>query len=168
MAEKPASPTAASVDRPAERSRRARAAKKAHTAALPRPAARGDVSPVKGRSLEAYVAHEATEAAQDKSIEAVKTLLDPAAPGTAGDRAQALRAILEGAAPDDATVLRRMLLGEDAAAGKRKARAVLVNPDDELAPDWRDGGYPSKNLMRRATYEKEKFRLQDELLKLQA
>ncbi|WP_296871743.1 polyphosphate kinase 2 [Tibeticola sp.] len=168
MAEKPASPTAASVDRPAARSRRARAAKKAHTAALPRPAARGDVSPVKGRSLEAYVAHEATEAAQDKSIEAVKTLLDPAAPGTAGDRAQALRAILEGAAPDDATVLRRMLLGEDAAAGKRKARAVLVNPDDELAPDWRDGGYPYKNLMRRATYEKEKFRLQVELLKLQA
>ncbi len=168
MAEKPASPTAASVDRPAARSRRARAAKKAHTAALPRPAARGDVSPVKGRSLEAYVAHEATEAAQDKSIEAVKTLLDPAAPGTAGDRAQALRAILEGAAPDDATVLRRMLLGEDAAAGKRKARAVLVNPDDELAPDWREGGYPYKNLMRRATYEKEKFRLQVELLKLQA
>ncbi len=45
MAEKPASPIAASVDRPAARSRRARAAKKAHTAALPRPAARGDVSP---------------------------------------------------------------------------------------------------------------------------
>jgi polyphosphate kinase 2 len=156
------------VPAPAGATRRARAANRPPTAALPRPAARGDVSPVKGRSLEAYVAHEATEAAQDKSIEAVKTLLNPAAPGTAGDRAQALRAILEGAAPDDATVLRRMLLGEDAAAGKRKARAVLVNPDDELAPDWRDGGYPYKNLMRRATYEKEKFRLQVELLKLQA
>ena len=39
---------------------------------------------------------------------------------------------------------------------------------EELADDWRDGAYPYKNLMRRATYEKEKFRLQVELLKLQA
>ncbi|GAB4205172.1 MAG: polyphosphate kinase 2 [Tibeticola sp.] len=168
MTEKPAPSTAASVDHPAGRSRPARAAKKAPAAGSPRPVSRGDVAPVHGRKLEAYVAQEATEAAQDKSIEAVKTLLDPAAPGTPGERAQALRAILEGAAPDDATVLRRMLLGEDAATRKRKARDLLVNPDDELAPDWREGGYPYKNLMRRSTYEKEKFRLQVELLKLQA
>jgi polyphosphate kinase 2 len=170
MAEKPASPTAASVDRPAERSRRARAVKPGRAADVPRPTSRGDVSPVHGRSLEAYVAREATEAAQDKTIEAVKSLLEPGAPGSPDERAQALRAILEGAAPDDATVLRRMLLGQDGstAKGRGKLAKALVNPDDELAPDWREGGYPYKNLMRRSTYEKEKFRLQVELLKLQA
>lgn len=42
------------------------------------------------------------------------------------------------------------------------------NPDEELAPDWRDGGYPYKNLMSRKNYEKHKYDLQVELLKLQA
>ena len=42
------------------------------------------------------------------------------------------------------------------------------HPDDELAPDWRDGGYPYRHLMRRATYEAQKYQLQVELLKLQA
>jgi polyphosphate kinase 2 len=42
-----------------------------------------------------------------------------------------------------------------------------INPDEELAADWRDGGYPYKNLLRRSVYEKEKFKLQVELLKLQ-
>ena len=40
--------------------------------------------------------------------------------------------------------------------------------EDELAPDWRDGGYPYKYLMTRKSYEKQKYSLQVELLKLQA
>ncbi|MCB2071186.1 MAG: polyphosphate kinase 2, partial [Ottowia sp.] len=48
-----------------------------------------------------------------------------------------------------------------------RAAAEKPDPDDELAPDWRDGGYPYKNLLRRSVYEKEKFKLQVELLKLQ-
>jgi polyphosphate kinase 2 len=43
-----------------------------------------------------------------------------------------------------------------------------VDPDLELAPNWREGGYPYKNLMSRRAYEKQKYRLQVELLKLQA
>lgn len=43
-----------------------------------------------------------------------------------------------------------------------------ISPDEELAPDWRDGGYPYKNLMSRKNYEKQKYDLQVELLKLQA
>jgi hypothetical protein len=43
-----------------------------------------------------------------------------------------------------------------------------TNPDSELAADWRDGGYPYKNLMSRRSYERQKYRLQVELLKLQA
>ncbi|MBL8447350.1 MAG: polyphosphate kinase 2 [Zoogloeaceae bacterium] len=42
------------------------------------------------------------------------------------------------------------------------------NPDDELSADWREGGYPYKNLMQRRNYERQKYRLQVELLKLQA
>jgi polyphosphate kinase 2 len=71
--------------------------------------------------------------------------------------------MFDGASPDDARVLRQALAG----AG-RKGKDKGLNPDDELTPDWRDGGYPYKNLLRRSTYEKEKFRLQVELLKLQA
>ena len=53
----------------------------------------------------------------------------------------------------------------DEARGKNKAG---TNPDEELAPDWREGGYPYKNLMSRKNYEKHKYDLQVELLKLQA
>ncbi len=43
-----------------------------------------------------------------------------------------------------------------------------INPDEELVPDWREGPYPYKNLMSRKNYEKQKYDLQVELLKLQA
>ena len=74
-----------------------------------------------------------------------------------------LRAMLDGASPDDARVLRQALAGRS-----KKNKDKGVSPDDELNADWRDGGYPYKNLLRRATYEKDKFNLQVELLKLQA
>jgi polyphosphate kinase 2 len=41
-------------------------------------------------------------------------------------------------------------------------------PDAELGSGWRDGGYPYKYLMSRRRYERQKYRLQVELLKLQA
>jgi polyphosphate kinase 2 len=44
----------------------------------------------------------------------------------------------------------------------------MPDPDQELSADWRDGGYPYKNLMLRRNYERQKYRLQVELLKLQA
>jgi polyphosphate kinase 2 len=59
--------------------------------------------------------------------------------------------------------LLKVLLDE----AKEKSKAG-INPDEELAPDWRDGGYPYKNLMSRKSYEKQKYELQVELLKLQA
>jgi polyphosphate kinase 2 len=48
------------------------------------------------------------------------------------------------------------------------ARAQPIAPDDELADDWRQGGYPYRNLLSRKSYERQKYRLQVELLKLQA
>jgi len=106
----------------------------------------------------------ATDAAQGRQLAAVQDLL--VRDGLAdADRASALRTLIEGASEDDRAMLREALLGHGdssaAAAGPGK-------PDDELATDWRDGGYPYKNLMRRATYESQKYQLQMELLKLQA
>ena len=131
-----------------------------------RAVARGDRAPsTRKSSLEKFVVTQATDAAQGAQLEAALSLLQPApeAKGSTEERGRALRALLEGAAPDDRRALRTALVG--------RAKAVIadrVNPDDVLAEDWREGGYPYKNLLRRSVYEKDKFRLQCELLKLQA
>ena len=128
-----------------------------------RPADQGDVAQGihSGKALEEYVAGQATQAAQKKRIAAVMAVLD--GPGSEQDRAKALRTLLEGASADDQRALAKALgkLGQPANDSK-------PNPDEELAKDWKDGGYPYANLLRRSVYEKEKFRLQVELLKLQA
>ena len=59
----------------------------------------------------------------------------------------------------------RNLLSQREDAARKVQRDTA---DGELAPDWRDGGYPYKNLMSRKNYERQKYRLQVELLKLQA
>ena len=126
-----------------------------------RPVQAGDISPsLQPEALAAYVASEATAAARGAQLEAALRLTQDDTAGTTEERARGLLALLEGAAPDDRKALRKAL---------RSARpaAEEVDPDEALAPDWRDGGYPYKNLLRRATYEKEKFKLQVELLKLQ-
>ena len=126
-----------------------------------RPVARGDVSPsLQPEALAAHVAAEATAAARARQVEAALRLAHDESAGTPEERGRGLLALLEGAAPDDRKALRKALRSARPAADE-------VNPDDALAPDWRDGGYPYKNLLRRATYEKEKFKLQVELLKLQ-
>ena len=126
-------------------------------------AVQGDTAPsTRPRALEEFVVNRATLAVQDKAVAAALELVKPDAAGTPGERAQLLRALLEGASSDDQKVLRKALLGR----GQKFEEES--NPDEELAGDWREGGYPYKNLLRRSTYEKEKFRLQVELLKLQA
>jgi polyphosphate kinase 2 len=77
------------------------------------------------------------------------------------ERAEQLRALLEGASRDEVKAIKRTLfMHEPAARG--------VDPDLELSPRWREGAYPYLNLLSRRSYERQKFRLQVELLKLQA
>jgi polyphosphate kinase 2 len=129
-----------------------------------RPAARGDRAPsTQTRALEKFVSAEATQAAQAQQLQAALSLLEDDTLGLTTDRAQALRALLEGASPDDRRVLAAALTGR-----QPQPKTNRESPDEELAPGWRDGAYPYKNLLRRSVYEKEKFRLQVELLKLQA
>ena len=127
-----------------------------------RKAQAGDVAVgVDEKSIEKYVAGQATQAAQKRRVAAVMSVLDE--PGNDKDRAKALRALIEGSDPEDQKALLKALNKFD---GNRKD--AKTNPDDELSKDWKEGGYPYANLLRRSVYEKEKFRLQVELLKLQA
>ena len=54
------------------------------------------------------------------------------------------------------------------AANKAAKSYFSVHPDDLLANDWRTGDYPYQNMMSRKNYEKQKYYLQVELLKLQS
>ena len=129
----------------------------------PRAAVQGDViDAASPQALGAEVVSQAVQAAQRAQVAALNDILGRG--GDAQETARQLRAILEGASPDDAAALRRELLdGADALQRKR-----LVRPDEELAADWRNGGYPYRNLLSRKSYESQKYLLQVELLKLQA
>ncbi len=121
----------------------------------------GDIAPKDTKkSLERYVAGEAELAAQAVQIATVQSVLD--SPTTARDKAATLRTLLEGASKDDRRAIQKHLFSNQSRAADR------LDPDEELADHWRDGGYPYKNLMLRRNYEQQKYRLQVELLKLQA
>jgi polyphosphate kinase 2 len=131
----------------------------------PRAVEAGDTAPViSTEGIERHHVAEAVEAAQIAKITAVRDIVAKAEPGDAAALAQSLSAILKGASPDDAEVLRRALR-------EQPLRSVIkghVHPDEELSPHWREGEYPYKNLMSRKNYEKQKYQLQVELLKLQS
>ena len=110
---------------------------------------RGDVSHARvTEEVPDIVTDDTTQAADQKELEALTT-------------------ILKGEAPADRIRLLRLLLRQErlnfATSSSRDD-----NPDDILVRDWRTGIYPYKNRLNRKTYEKEKFALQVELLKLQA
>jgi polyphosphate kinase len=121
------------------------------------------VSPARSaQGVARFVTREATDAARGQQLEALRGLIDH--PKLSVDeRAQALLQLLAGTSSDDRQGLQSVLqqLHPDQSEGQ-------IDPDDELAPDWRDGGYPYRHLMRRASYERQKYALQVELLKLQA
>ena len=125
----------------------------------------GDISPVlTDAGIESYVVGESIDAAQSSKETATQDILSKIKTGDTQTLAATLETILAGASPDDAVKLRRALLDQiQPVITKKKS-----HPDDELSDDWRDGGYPYKNLMTRKSYEKNKYLLQVELLKLQA
>ncbi len=76
-----------------------------------------------------------------------------------------LQALIGGASPDDVKALQQAL---HARVSDGRDAPPSLDPDTELAGGWREGAYPYKNLLSRKSYEKQKYRLQVELLKLQA
>ncbi|MFH1660902.1 MAG: hypothetical protein FD131_1070 [Rhodocyclaceae bacterium] len=84
--------------------------------------------------------------------------------GAQASKMGAMRDVIAGMPADESVALLRGLLKQQGVV----VEELPASPDDELAKDWRDGGYPYKNLMQRKNYERQKYRLQVELLKLQA
>lgn len=114
--------------------------------ASPRRTEHGDTSRARnGTEVEAFVVSQTTAAANEHEI-------------------AALRDILKGESPHDRKALIRSLLRADESAIDAPARSA----DEALAPGWREGAYPYLNLMSRKNYERQKYKLQVELLKLQA
>jgi polyphosphate kinase 2 len=114
--------------------------------ARPRRVASGDIGPT--HSQEAVEKHTVGDNVTGAGIAEIEAFAD----------------VLSGRSPQDAAALLRQMLREK----EHAADLLAASPDDELADDWRKGGYPYKNLMARKNYERQKYRLQVELLKLQA
>jgi len=157
-ASSPASGPSANPPKP----RRSRAAPKPATSSAspsPRRVKSGDVvtgrsARLTGQNIVAHAVASAQEAHQAALVDMLKT---------SSNKVDVLKTVLAGSSPDDVAAVRKAL----AWSGKQ-ARKALVQPDDELATDWRQGAYPYKNLMSRKNYEAQKYALQVELLKLQA
>jgi polyphosphate kinase 2 len=116
------------------------------------------------RGVESFVVSEAVTSRQQAKAVAARDIVEHASKGDMPGLVDSLSTIMQGASPDDAGALRAALLEGLGSADTRLPRGR----DDELAPGWREGGYPYKNLMTRKNYEKQKYKLQVELLKLQA
>lgn len=119
-------------------------------------------SPRSPDAIEESVAKDAVQSAELSQEIAVRDILGLMIPDRTHELADALKAIMAGASPDDAIALRRALQSSDA-----EKIVADTHPDEELAEGWRQGAYPYRNLMLRKNYEKAKYRLQVELLKLQ-
>ena len=143
----------------------AKRANNKHTSAhstTPRPAAKADSTqarearvPVTSTTtpLDTTLADERTRAAQTYVLAAAENIATQ-------HGMEDVATLIEGASPDDATMLREHM-------GLLRPPGVPRKTSDELADDWRTGGYPYKYKMLRKDYEREKFVLQTELLKLQ-
>ena len=130
----------------------------------PRSTGRGDVAAARtkkgvGRSVVA----ESIAAAVEAKISAVKDVVTGVPPHDVHTLSKVLQAILDGTSLDDAELVRNALLKQRSTSSR-----TIPSPDTELSTKWQKGGYPYKNLMSRKTYEKQKYHLQVELLKLQA
>jgi polyphosphate kinase 2 len=150
---RPARKTAASAKTAAPRARRDL-----------RPVDAGDTAPsLHRRDIERNTVSRATTGAQTERAMALADVLAHHVQGQGADGTVAdLKAMIASASLDDVKALRQLLFQPAAKAEPGK------DADIELAAGWREGRYPYKNLLSRRSYERQKYRLQVELLKLQA
>ncbi|SPA14545.1 conserved hypothetical protein, DUF344 [Cupriavidus taiwanensis] len=134
------------------------------TTTRPRATARGDVLPTRSAlSAQRNEVDSAIEAAVQLAASGMQDILASQS-GDGSGMLGAIRTLLDGLAPDEAAQLRSLILEGDPAAWQAGRQR---HPDDELSAGWREGAYPYQNLMSRRNYEKQKYRLQVELLKFQ-
>jgi len=127
--------------------------------------AKGDIAAdLTAEGLAAAVTSDAIGGSRGTLVNSVQDVLARAEHRERVDVARWLEAVLAGTSDDDLPTVRSALLARD----ESMYGTPPMSSDDELVEAWRSGVYPYKNLMRRKTYEAQKYRLQVELLKLQA
>ncbi|MDO9049964.1 MAG: polyphosphate kinase 2 [Methylotenera sp.] len=131
-----------------------------------RPVVAGDVpSEITTEGIETFSVNKKVSAARESKSIAVEDIINRIS--NSADKASlpdALQTILDGASPDDVAALSKAIENTK----NIKWQKSTLHADQALSKDWRDGGYPYKNLLSRKSYEKQKYHLQVELLKLQA
>ena len=156
--------TAAALTAEALAAARSPTGKARRAQAVNRPVAAGDTAPsLNKRDIEANTVSRATTGARTEKEMALSDVLARHTRDESPDQAVAeLKTLLASASPDDVKAIKRLLF-------KPETTPTLdADADIELTAGWRDGRYPYKNLLSRRTYERQKYRLQVELLKLQA
>lgn len=116
-----------------------------------------------GEQIQWMTVENAMEAAEEVATSSMQDIL--AKQGTTG-LLDAMNILMQGMSPDEAEKLRGAMVNLQ--SGQVWQGRAKRDPDDELSAGWRKGEYPYKNLMSRRNYEKQKYVLQVELLKLQA
>lgn len=131
-----------------------------------RPVVAGDVpSEITTEGIETFSVNKKVSAARESKSTALEDIINRIS--NSADKASlpdALQTILDGASPDDVAALSKAIENTK----NIKWQKSTLHADQALSKDWRDGGYPYKNLLSRKSYEKQKYHLQVELLKLQA
>ena len=129
----------------------------------PRRVVEGDTAAdLSALGIERHEVADATEGSSGTLVHSVRDVLLHAEHEDRVEVARWLEAVLGGTSRDDLPQVRAVLT-DDTMFG-----TPPMGSDDELVEAWRSGVYPYRNLMRRKTYEAQKYRLQVELLKLQA
>jgi polyphosphate kinase 2 len=128
------------------------------TLAKPRKVSSGDVikgkSPIQIQNNTIEVIHEAK---LEKEVAAIEDIF-----GKSNNRKRSLKDYLKKFSEEDKKEVLRLLRDELENNQDQK------HPDEVLSKLWHQGGYPYEYLMSRKNYEKQKYKLQVELLKLQS
>ena len=131
----------------------------------PRRVKQGDTSPrLTAEAIESFVVKESVDAAQQAVTAAVRDIISSGPQHDIPTWARSLKTILDEASPEDAALLRKVLVADV----EGKAPVDDVHSDEMLSAGWRNGEYPYQNLLSRKSYERQKYQLQVERLKLQA
>lgn len=134
-----------------------------------------------GQTLEQRIEQERAETKahiKKNALASAAAADDTPNPDAIATKQQRLQALIDGMSVDEISTVQTLLnqaLAEQASAEQDTDRdddnadqtKSKHDKDDELAPNWREGGYPYKNRMSRKNYEAQKYQLQVELLKMQ-
>jgi polyphosphate kinase len=128
------------------------------TLAKPRKVSSGDV--IKGKSpyqIQNNTIEVIHEAKLEKEVAVIEDIF-----GKPNNKKRSLKDYLEKFSEEDKKEVLRLLRDE------LENNQVQKHPDEVLSKLWHQGGYPYEYLMSRKNYEKQKYKLQVELLKLQS